>query len=300
MSFIRRHAMAPPDDGGGGDGGGGGAEGGGAQTVTLDDSNWRQFVPPELANDQTFQGYKTIGDVFKGHINATRLTGGEKVVIPAGKLDTPENWAHLFDRLGRPKDPDGYQFERPTLPEGMKYDENLEKAFKKFAHEVGLLPKQAAAGYKFWNDIMTRAHQAIAKGKDDMYAQTEEALRSELGGKYDDFVKGANGVLKMSGASPQEIAAFADEFGNNPLVIKVMGNIAKMISEDLLIRGGKPSWEMTTEDAKKKADDIRMNKNNPLYEAFYKKDHPQHKLAVEEVERLTKLYAGEEIVGKGR
>jgi hypothetical protein len=30
--------------------------------------------------------------VFKGHINATRLTGGEKVVIPAGKLDTPENW----------------------------------------------------------------------------------------------------------------------------------------------------------------------------------------------------------------
>jgi hypothetical protein len=256
--------------------------------VTLDDSNWRQFITLALAHDQTFRAYKTLGDGSRD-TTTPRADRGEKVVIPAGKLDTPENWRTCFD-VSADRRTRRLSVRTSRRSGGMKYDENLEKAFKKFSHEIGLLPKQAAAGYKFWNDLMTRAHQSIAKGKDDMYAKTEQTLRTELGGKYDDFVKGANGVLKMSGASPQEIAAFADEFGNNPLVIKVMGNIAKMISEDLLIRGGKPSWEMTTEDAKKKC--RRLSKNEQEQSAITRplqRGTSSAQLAVEEVERCQTL-----------
>jgi len=60
--------------------------------------------------------------------------------LPSQDAD-PKEWDRVWARLGRPENADGYgDF---TLPEGVPADDGRTKAFKEFAHSIGLNTKQA-------------------------------------------------------------------------------------------------------------------------------------------------------------
>jgi DNA-binding ferritin-like protein (Dps family) len=246
----------------------------------------------DYKDDPVFKPFdgKPVADVFKSFKNAQSLIGGEKLVIPAGKLDTEDNWNHVFDRLGRPKDAAGYKFDRPQMPEGLPYDEKLEKVFAAECHKVGILPKQAQAIYNMWNKLQADTYTAIEAQQTKRAEETETALIRELGTKekYDEYIKGAKAALKRFGGDPQSVQEFVDKFGNDPLVIRVFGNVARGMMEDAAIRGDN-SFQLLGEDGESKAMDIMSNKNNPLYEAYWKREHPMHNKAVDEVYRLKLL-----------
>lgn len=68
---------------------------------------------------------------------------GRSIQLP-GDDAKPEDWAKVYDRLGRPKDAAGYEFRAlDGLPAEFAYDGEREKAFKADAHVAGLTPKQA-------------------------------------------------------------------------------------------------------------------------------------------------------------
>ena len=119
---------------------------GGDQTVKLDGSNWGDFLG-DLKGDPVFKPYegKSVEEVFKGYANAAKLIGGDKIVVPAGNLNTKENWDQVWDKLGRPKDHTGYKFalEAGILPKGAKLDPKLDEAYAKACHTLGILPQQA-------------------------------------------------------------------------------------------------------------------------------------------------------------
>lgn len=254
----------------------------------------------EYKDDPVFKAFegKGIGDVFKSYKNAQGMIGGEKLVIPAGKLDTPENWQHVFDKLGRPKDATGYKLERPELPGGMAYDEKLEGEFKSACHALGILPKQAAGIYALWNKHQGDAFKTFEESESKRAAETEDALIKELGtkAKYDEYVKGADSALKRFGGDPQAVQAFIDKFGNDPLVVKVFGNVAKGMMEDAALRGDQ-SFNLMGEDAVAQVKDIQSNKNNKYHEAYWSNSHPLHQAAVDEVYRLQTLIHGDKVVG---
>ena len=256
----------------------------------------------DLRDDPVFKPFdgKPVSEVFKSFKNAQSLIGGEKIVLPNGKLDTPENWNYVFDKLGRPKNPDGYQFEKPNLPEGLPYDENMEKAFKATVHQLGLLPKQAQGLYAFWNKIQADGYNAYVAAENTKAEATEAKLMQELGTqeKYKEYVAGATAALNRFGGAPDEVAAFIDKFGTDPLVIKVFGNVAKNMMEDAALRGDK-SFNLLGEDAAGLAKDIMSNKENKLYLAYHDRSHPQHQHAVDEVSRLMTAVHGSKSVNMG-
>ncbi len=254
----------------------------------------------EYKDDATLKSFdgKPVTDVFKWAANASKLIGGEKLVIPAGKLDTAENWNHVFDRLGRPKDASGYTFERPAdHPEGLPYDEKLEGEFKTACHALGILPKQAQGIYALWNKYQGEAFKAIEADQAKRAEETETALMKELGTKekYEEYKSGANAALNRFGGDPQTVAAFIDKFGNDPLVVKVFGNVARGMMEDAAIRGDK-SFNLLGEDAPAMVKDIMANKENKLHAAYWDKSHPQHAHAVAEVSRLHEAIHGKKSV----
>lgn len=250
----------------------------------------------EHKDDPVFKAFygKPVTELLKSFKSAQSLIGGEKLVIPAGKLDNPENWNHVFDKLGRPKDADGYKLTRPQLPEGMNIDEGMEKAFKQVVHYLGVLPWQAEGLYQFYNKIQVDAFNQVQAAENKRAEETESALVQKLGTKekYDEYVKGADAALKRFGGDPQTVQAFLDKFGNDPLVVEVFGNVAKGMIEDAALRGDK-SFNLLGDDAGAKVKDILYNKDNPLNKAYFDKSHPQHQHAVDEVARLNTLVHGD-------
>ena len=252
----------------------------------------------EFKDDPVFKPFegKGLGDVFKSYKHAQTLVGAEKIPIPAGKLNTPENWNYVMDKLGRPKSADGYKLEA-NLPEGFPIDEKLTEGYKQVAHYLGLLPWQAEGLYKFYNDAQVEAFKEIEAQMSSQAEKTEAALMAELGTKqkYDEFVRGADAALQRFGGSPEDIAAFSEKFGNDPIAVKILGNVAKAMMEDAAIRGDK-NFDLFGEDAAAKVKNIMEDKANPLYEAYWSASHPQHQHAVDEVARLMAAIHGDKKV----
>lgn len=244
----------------------------------------------DLKDDPVFKPFdgKPVSEVFKSFKNAQSLIGGEKIVLPQGKLDTPENWNHVFDKLGRPKTVDGYKLSDPKLPDGLKLNDGTVKEFKKIAHFVGLLPWQADALYQFDAKRQADAYNAFQVSENKRAEETEAMLMQELGTKekYEEYKNGANAALKRFGGDPQTVEAFIDKFGNDPLVVKVFGNVAKGMMEDAALRGDKNFNLLGNEDISATVNDIMGNKSNKYYEAYWSASHPQHNYAVDMVTKL--------------
>ncbi len=88
-------------------------------------------------------GLKDVAALAAKARNAESLIG-RSVQLPAADAK-PEEWAKVYDRLGRPKDANGFEF-KPVdgLPADFAYDGEREKVFKSDAYAAGLTQKQAA------------------------------------------------------------------------------------------------------------------------------------------------------------
>lgn len=280
----------PGNPGGEGQGAQGGGAQGGAQGAVM--------VTPELLGEfgenpvfKPFIG-KPIGEVFKSHISAQSMVGAEKIALPAGKNDTPEYWSQVFDKLGRPKDPDGYEVKLPgedKIPKGIAINEERLKGFKTLAHEVGLLPGQVQKLIDWHMGEVLKDYQGFTAGAEKAYEAGVAAMRERFGAKADEMVDVANRVLKTFGGSPEEISLISEKYGNDPLITGLLAQIGASMRESSLVRGERPSFDMNAGDAKVKKQDILTNKQNPLNEAYFNKRHPRHDEAVKEVTRLNEV-----------
>lgn len=275
----------------GSQGGPGSQPGGGASApVTINAELLGEYK--DDATLKSFEG-KPVSEVFKWAANASKLIGGEKVVLPQGKLDTPENWQTVFDRLGRPKSADGYKLERPDLPEGMTVNEGFEKKFLAASHYLGLLPWQVKGLYQLYNGEQVAGFKDFEARQTELAEKSEAELIAELGSrqKYEEFVAGAHAALKKFAGDSGLVDEFIDKFGNDPTALRVFGNVARHMMEDAAIRGDK-NFSLMGENAPAMVKDILNNQNNPLHKAYFEKNHPQHEFAVAEVARLNELIHG--------
>ncbi|OPY93227.1 MAG: hypothetical protein A4E73_00334 [Syntrophaceae bacterium PtaU1.Bin231] len=268
---------------------------GGEQAVKLDGGNWGEFLG-DLKGDPTFRPYegKPVQEVFKGYANAAKLIGGDKIVVPAGSLDTEANWNTVWDKLGRPKDHTGYKIELEPgiLPEGARFDPQLDEEYTKTCHKLGILPKQANALYNWHARLCSDIQAQSAAQEDSAYERAAEQLRREMKteDRFQSFIDTSNRVVSHYAGSQDAAARIIDKYGNDPDIIRLLGNIGRSLDEDVLITGGRRYADGA--DPREKLLDIQQNKSNPLHEAYFNAGHPRHQYAVDEVFRLTQLMHG--------
>jgi hypothetical protein len=111
------------------------------------------------------KGWTSPADVFTGYQNLERVLGadraGRTVVLPTG--DDPKEWGQVYDRLGRPANPEGYQL---PVPEGASPE--FAKAVSAKLHELGIPQKAGQALAAWWNEQAggaTAAQQAAEQAK---------------------------------------------------------------------------------------------------------------------------------------
>ena len=210
-----------------------GTNGGDAQSL-----GWRAGLPDDLKQNTDLANYKTVGDFAKEAITwkgkVGELEGKLGDSIPKLPDDaSEEDRATYFDALGRPKVASEYEFdgEDKNAPEWTN-------AWKDAFHRHGLTKQQGKELSKEFNGQIGRLIEAQKTLVANEMKSAEQALRTEMGDKYDTNVELAKRMYsKHIGKefdADFEAAPPAARFGMTRLLLKV----AALTGEDTSPQAG--------------------------------------------------------------
>ena len=110
-------------------------------------ADWRASLPEDVRADPSLADIKDVGSMAKSYISGQKLIGKNRIALPDEKA-TDEEWSSFHSSVGRPESAKDYKFgDKPTLPEGLKYDEAFENNFRDTSYKAGLTSKQAQTIY---------------------------------------------------------------------------------------------------------------------------------------------------------
>lgn len=221
-----------------------------------------------------------IEDMGRSYQSLEKLLGREKVPVPTSDEDD-EGWNRWYAAMGRPEDPEKYEFKRPDLPNDLPYDEDTEKAFRNWAHKNGLNKRQANNLYDAFVKTQVERHAAYNDHQKQSRAKIEIDLRREYGNGYDGKVNLAKTAIREF-ADPDYLA-WLDEsgMGNDPRMIRAWIKVGEKMTGETQLRG-KPAPEAQPADLDRAIADFR----DKFKDALWNKDHPNHDQRNKELRKL--------------
>jgi len=236
------------------------------------------YVPPKFWDKTT--GKPKVEDLGRSYLNLEKLLGREKVPVPVDDGDD-EGWNRWYAAMGRPEAPDKYEFQRPDLPQGMDYDEDLEKDFRNWAHENGLNKRQANRFYDRYVKRHIEARKHYEDHQKQSRARIETDMRREYGNQYEGAVSTAKSAVQKY--TDPDFRAWLDEtgLGNDPRLIRVFARIGKEMQGETRLKGA-PQAEANSGDL----DMAIANFRDKYKDALWNKDHPNHDIRNKELRKL--------------
>jgi hypothetical protein len=244
-------------------------------------STWKDSLPDDLKTEKALESIQDIPGLAKSYIHAQKMIGSDKIPVP-NKYATDEDWQAVYNKLGRPENPDAYEF---NLKDNSNIDENALKGFKETAHKNGLLPKQAEAIMNFYNDMTQNYIEDLNSKSEQGRTNAEQVLKKEWGAAFDNKVQQASTIANkyMNEDFAHLTLSDGTKIGDHPDFIKAFATIASDLGEDKLVAAQGPQY-MTPTEIDKQIASLQQDGS-----AYWNKNHPGHALAVQEVQDLLAL-----------
>ena len=246
-------------------------------------SSWKDSISEDYRNDPSIEKFTEIDALAKSYINATKMIGQDKIVIPT-KNSTEETWQEAYTKLGRPESPDKYSFD--VKSDVVTMDEGAIKSFAEQSHKLGLNNKQAAGILDFYKNNMEGSAQQAKIDTQTAQAQSEQELRQEWGRDFEGKVKQA-GALAKANINPEVLDMTLSNgirLGDHPEIIKGFAKIAEMMSEDKIVATESENVN-TVADIETEISTITNNTDGP----YWNKQHPDHDKMVQQVYTLREM-----------
>jgi len=255
-------------------------------TTSTTQSTWKDSISEEFRKDPNIEKFTEIDALAKSYINATRMIGQDKVVIPTNN-STEEQWNEVYDKLGRPESAEKYSLDAKSKV--VSLDENAVKQFAETSHKLGLNNKQAQGLLEFYKQNMEGTAQQAKVDTETAQAQAEQELRSEWGREFDSKVKQASSLAKAN-IKPEILdmtLSNGTRLGDHPEIIKGFAKIAGMMSEDKIVSTESESVQ-SNQSIQDEIDSIINDKASP----YWHKSHPNHDKQVQQVYTLREMLSG--------
>lgn len=242
----------------------------------------------------TLQKFNNADDLAKSYTELESKVGAKGILVP-GQNATPEEKETFLNALGRPETPDGYKINSiEGLHESIKITPETESAFKTFAHKSGYNNDQVNELNSWYLNAISEQAKATDKAELEASQKAETALRAEWKENYDPTVKAVQElVLQVGGQEAVDAMGGVEGIGNNIHVLKMLGKITGMLSEDQMktLRGpgGGVDGNESQEQANKKITEINHALANDPKSAIADASHVDHAKAVIERDRLYKI-----------
>jgi len=255
------------------------------EPTTTNEVSWRDSLPDELKSNASLEKFSDVSTLAKSYINAESMIGKDKMVIP-GANTTEDEWNDIYDKLGRPSDPNAYEL-TAELAEGEQIDEQLMSSFKETAHKHGLSPAQAQGLLDYYNSISSQSMVDLENNAVLAQEQSQRELREEWGRSYDDNLNKASTVGKQFFGEDVFGMQLADgsKLGDNPALIKGLSKMASIVSEDVF--AGDKTAASSNANMQQQINDLTAP-NSP----YWNKMDPQHEATVQKVLAMREIVSG--------
>lgn len=251
--------------------------------------SWLDKLDPEMKTWAESKGWKSPDTadpalIAQSYYNLEKLFGADKagrtVQLPKDESDTAALDA-IYDKLGRPKDPTGYDIKIDGA------DENFIGTAKGWFHKAGLTDKQAQAVSE-----MYRAAEldAVQKAQEEHSLQVE-ALQKEWGTNFDQKVETAKHGYKAAGLTEAQVKAVEASLGP-AMTAKMFEFFGRNYTEaqppGVDARTSSPGFaQHTPASAKAKMDALYADRN--FMDRYNHSDPKIRAQAMAEMEALSKL-----------
>ena len=252
-------------------------------TTTTSTSTWKDSISETYRNDPNIEKFTEIDALAKSYINATKMIGQDKVVIPTNN-STEEHWDEVYAKLGRPESADKYALDAKS--EVVNLDENAIKSFAEQSHKLGLNNKQAQGILEFYKNNMEGTAQQSKIDTETAQAQAEQQLRQEWGRDFEGKVKQA-GALAKANINPEVLdmtLSNGTRLGDHPEIIKGFAKIAGMMQEDKIVATESENAQSVS-NIEEEISSIVNDRNGP----YWNKGHPDHDKMVQQVYTLREM-----------
>ena len=246
-------------------------------------STWKDSISEEFRSDPSIEKFTEIDALAKSYINATKMIGQDKIVIPNNN-STDDQWSEVYSKLGRPESADKYTLD--VNSEVVNLDEGAIKSFTENAHQLGLNNKQAQGILEFYKNNMEGTAQQSRIDTETAQTQSEQQLRQEWGRDFEGKVKQA-GALAKANIDPEVLdmtLSNGTRLGDHPDIIKGFAKIAGMMSEDKILSTESENVN-TSKDIESEIAALSGDRNGP----YWNKQHPDHDKAVQQVYTLREM-----------
>ena len=246
-------------------------------------SSWKDSISEDFRNDPSIEKFTEIDALAKSYINATKMIGQDKIVIPT-KNSGQEAWDEAYAKLGRPESADKYALD--VKSEVVNLDEGAIKSFTENAHQLGLNNKQAQGILEFYKNNMEGTAQQSKIDTETAQAQAEQQLRQEWGRDFEGKVKQA-GALAKANINPEVLdmtLSNGTRLGDHPEIIKGFAKIAGMMQEDKIVATESENAQ-SVNNIEEEISSIVNDRNGP----YWNKQHPEHDKMVQQVYTLREM-----------
>jgi len=268
--------------------------------------DFRSGLDESLRDDPSLSDIKNVNDLAKSYVNAQRMIGSS-IRIPGedagdeqreefyrklqdvpGVAKLPQNeeeWGHFYNKMGRPENPAGYEYE---FPEGVPVDEEVLHSFSDFAHKLGLTKAQAKAVTGFQANWIASTLQQDAVATEQARQSNEAILKEKWGPEFNNKLSAAKIVASQySEKYPDQVAELASgPAGNNAAFLSILSDLYSYMSEDGLIsETSRPGHGPSSEEAQQTIEEIKGNPNH----AYWNPSDPGHDAAIKKVNELYQI-----------
>jgi hypothetical protein len=273
-----------------------------ASPAATNEVNFLELISEDYRSKGNIGDFKSADDLAKSYLELQKMVGNS-VRLPSE--DTSDEAKQeflnkikdidgvlikgdedLYNKLGRPEAPEGYDFSEVVKPEILESLPSIGteiEEFQKMAHENGLTTQQA----KSLVDMRLQAIDGEMQRQNEVREESERALRKQWGEDYDNRIDAANQVLKIYSEQDSEGVQelLNTPAANNPAFIRMLSELSHMYKEKGHEGLSKTNFGVTPEGAQSKISEKRGDTG--FMKAYTDVHHPEHKKAVAE---LTKLY----------
>jgi hypothetical protein len=252
-----------------------------AEQPKEDTVDFKSLIPESFKDEKSLENFDNMEDLLKSYLHAQKMVGADKIPVP-NKFATDEDWKEVFTRLGAPKSPEDYKYSFKDD----QVDPNQLKSFNETAHRLGLLPKQAEALVKYYNDLNKGQSEQLEAQAIEAQTKTEADLKKEFGPQFNKRLDQAKRLaINTLGEDFLNKTVLKDgsRLGDNLEVIKAFSNLADKLSEDEIVKGEGSDYQ-TVKDIEKQIAELTQQGS-----AYWQNQHPNHKQAVDEVFKLREM-----------
>ena len=248
--------------------------------------SWKETISEEFRNDPNIQKFTEIDALAKSYINATKMIGQDKMVVPNNNF-TEDQWSDAYSKMGRPESADKYSLNIKS--DVIPFEETAIKSFQEQAHKLGLNNQQAQGVLDFYKNTTEGSIQQSKVDTETAQAQAQQSLRQEWGREYDANISKAKSLAKANVSAEVLLMELKDgtRVGDHPEIVKGFAKIANLLSEDKIVSTEAENMDRST-DIQQEIDQIMNDKTGP----YWNKSHPNHDKTVQQVYTLREMLSG--------